>query len=126
MSAKNLILFTGANRVFRERDLAGWIRIFGEKYASDAISRVDAQTATADQLRMQIGSSELFHPVRLVILTGFGATKPANKKHEASEEKHETGDANALESVLEALFETLSESTFIIVHTPALDRRTRF
>jgi DNA polymerase III delta subunit len=121
---KNIILFTGPNRIFRERELSAWVRAFERKYGADQIVRLDVAGVSADALRSELASSGLFATTKLVILSGWASPQSEDKPTESETAKSDLSSLAG--AILTDLAERIPDSTFVVVHAASLDRRSKF
>ncbi|HRI35542.1 MAG TPA: DNA polymerase III subunit delta [bacterium] len=120
---KNIILFTGPNRVVRERALSAWIAAFERKYGAEQIVRLDVSAAPADALRAEISAMGLFASTKLVVLSGWSMAKSESTEHDGDDQKTEASSSAG--TILLDFAERIPESTFVVVHAPSLDRRSK-
>ncbi len=121
MARKNVILFSGKNRVLRRAELARWERLFSEKHGEHNISRIRASDADAlAALPGEISTPGFFGAARLVLVEGLLDAEPRREAGEAAPAA-ESPAKRARAEVLKALAD-MPETNFAVFAADAPEK----
>ena len=89
---RNIIVFTGENRVYLMRDLDAWKARFASKYGSDNITIITRDDLHRADISAELSQVGLFSSTRLIVFEGAFETTRATR--ETSDDDTETPDTS--------------------------------